>query len=266
MNQQDTEVGCGDWTVHLLDQAAGQEAGSSGWEAHLAQCRPCRSELDSFRIALGALDGPVTPSPEVEAALLRRVSEDLERPTPDLSWISSVLAGAALAVVASLLAAARGEAGGGALWTVALAAVAWTTAFSIVVHTLRHAKRGPWSALPLVVAVGAILIIPTPSESDVCAACEWVGMGLTAARAMFIATGVLVGVALTTIVDRLLAARWGRFQRTAIAAGVVLMAVGPALYMACAPFSFGSLIGLLGGLVSGVALSAVRGLWLLKPT
>lgn len=263
MSSSGARTGCGDWTEALLDEAAGQDAPAE-WAAHAPGCPPCRRDRDRLGELFREMERVGMPSGQVEEALMQRVREDLAVTAPDVSWISSVLTGAALAVVASFLAAARGEAGGEIPLAVALSAVAWTAAFSVVVHTLRHAKRGPWSALPLVVAVMAILVIPTPSEGDVCAACELLGMGLTAARAVFVTTGILVGVALTTIVGRLLSERLGRVERTAIAGGVVLAAIGPALYMACAPFSLGSLIGLLGGLVAGVALSAMRGLWQLE--
>ena len=265
MTNSENGAACATWSEALLDEAAGRPA-PDDFAAHARACDACQRERERLGGLFSDLALAVEAPAAVEEALMRRVRRDLGDRALDLSWITSMLIGATLAAVASLLAAARGGAGESTTWTIALSSVAWTAAFSVVVHTLRHAQRGPWSTLPLAVAVGAILVVPAPSAGAVCAACEIVGMGLAAARVLFIVTGVFVGLGLTTLVNRLLGQRWRRTQRTAIAAGVVLATVGPALYMACAPFSVGSLVGLLGGLAAGIGLSAVRGLWRLTPT
>lgn len=180
--------------------------------------------------------------------------------TPDTSWVLSVVLGASLALIASVLAASKAAVGETTALTIAISAVTWTAAFSVVIHTLRHAKRGPWAAAPLVVAVFAILTLPAPSEDLLCSACELVGLGLNGARAMFAVVGAVVGLGLTTLVNRFLGGEWRGRQRALIAAVVVLASVGPALLFACAPFSIGSVLGLLGGLFAGAVLSASRAL------
>jgi len=208
------------------------------------------------------IDALEAPPQALEDALMACVTADLELGRSAAGgWALSVVVGAALAALATLLAASRYEASQVMALPVALGAVMWTAAFSVAVHTLRNARRGPLLALPLAVAVAAILLFPVPHEHAVCAACDSLGMGLPAARLFFATSGLIVGVSLSMGVSRLLGDGWRLLSRTAISGGVVLAAVGPALYLACAPFSEGSLVGLLGGFVAGVFVHSSRAFW-----
>ncbi|NOY90029.1 MAG: hypothetical protein GXP55_02385 [Deltaproteobacteria bacterium] len=104
------------------------------------------------------IDTLETPPQALEDALMACVTADLElQRSAAGGWAFSVVIGAAIAALATLLAAPRYEASQAMALPVALGAVLWTAAFSVAVHTLRNARRGPFLALPLAASMCTVV-------------------------------------------------------------------------------------------------------------
>ncbi len=262
----DTSTGCGRIEEALLDEAAGllDEAARREVEAHVSVCLACREARLELRSIAARLSTAELPPLEIEERLVARVNADLAE-APRVSWLWSGLVGLVAAAVAVALTAMRGL-GTPHVATWIACGLIWALAFGVAAHVVIGSIRAGRSALGgligLSLAVGVVLVCPLPGERELCAACEVLPgfLGTQGPALLFGLAGLAFGGVLTWALLRSLASTASGRARRALVAVAAVAAVGPALYLACEPFSAGSVVGLAAGLVGGAGATVVGAL------
>lgn len=262
----DTSTGCGRIEEALLDEAAGllDEAARLEVEAHVDVCLACREARHELRSIAARLSTAKLPPLEIEERLVARVNADLAAASR-LSWLWSALVGLTAAAGAIALSAMRGL-GTPHVATWIACGLIWSLAFGVATHVVVAAVRTRRSAfgglVGLSLAVGVVLVCPLPGERELCAACEVLPgfLGTQGPVLLFGLAGLAFGGTLTWALLRSATSAASGGARRALVAIAAVAAVGPALYLACEPFSAGSVLGLAAGLVGGAGATVVGAL------
>ncbi len=258
-------------------------------KAHLADCTGCRSALREMTVAWQALETlpeyPVPPS--TKRAVLRRAREAVAPPgrallsglrawlldwrNPVLPILMGLLTTSVFALVLELhmdlsLIPPLGLTLAGAMWTGLFALVFYL--FSMGMRQREHSWR--FLAQTSLVAIGIFFIItvfsPLPHSVRFCSnfnLTQPLMERLSIGGAYFV-FGVVYALVPMAIGAFVAAGRYAGHPllRGSLAGGVFMLLLAPAIFLQCAPFALGVVLGWFGGALLGSLIGGALGYWM----
>ena len=271
----------------ILDEAVPEH--DAAMKAHLADCTSCRSALREMTAAWQALDAlpehPVPPS--AKRAVLQRAREVvapsgaallsglrawlLDWRNPVLPILMGLLTTSVFALVLSLhmdlsLIPPLGLTLAGAMWTGLFALVFYL--FSMGMRQREHSWR--FLAQTSLVAIGIFFIItvfsPLPHSVRFCSnfnLTQPLMERLSIGGAYFV-FGVVYALVPMAIGAFVAAGRYAGHPvlRGSLAGGVFMLLLAPAIFLQCAPFALGVVLGWFGGALLGSLIGGALGYWM----
>lgn len=276
---------------NVMNYLAGKlsEQQRQSFEAHIAECATCASEVREFRVVWNSLDTlEEQPVPRIVERDILRASREAVSSARENLWASSWLhlkallkpmAPVALGLVAAMLSA-------GVLSTkmnlslihpLGLTAVGavWTGLYGMIFYLLLSAGKkevASWqdfaraSIIAVAIFLGFTLISPVPNSISFCRYYSFTQPVIErlSVGGSFFLFGALYALIPMTVAVYVSGSRTGRhpLAKGSLTGSMFVALLAPSIYLQCAPFALGVLLVWFGGAFFGSVLGGALGYWI----